>query len=209
MSAAPKSAAAGNTRMGELYPHANQEIAQIYIQSAVPNAPKHTGFVPNGSDPETKTTQAFRLFDTHHEDPKLAYGASFKQQATIRVHTPNAMNQAFFSDENMEYLQQEIRYRVWDRSGGKHIIDRQRADDLKTIMRAYYFQFSRNVPGKEREEIHDLDERVLDFCVGDILGSINMYVYNQRELLDFPEPIGRPVNPHVMGTKSREFKSFF
>jgi hypothetical protein len=203
------SAAAGNTRLGELYPHVNEEISQIYIQTAVPNAPKHTGYIPNASDPETKTTQAFRLFDTHHEDPKLAYGALFKQQATIRVHTPNALNQAFFSEENMEYLQQEIRYRVWEKSGGKHVIDRQRADDLKTIMRAYYLQFSRNVPGKEREEIHDLDERVLDFCVGDILGSINMYIYNQRELLDFPEPIGRPINAHVMGTKSKEFKSFF
>jgi len=205
----PKTAAGGNTKLGELYPKVNDEIAKIYIQSAVPNAPHHTGFVPNGSDPETKTTQAFRLFDTHHDDPKLAYGASFKQQATIRVHAPNALNQAFFSEENMDYLQNEIRYRVWSKSGQKHIIDRQRPDDLKTIMRAYYLQFSRNVPGKEREEMEDLDERVLDFCVGDILGSINMYVYNQRELLDFPEPIGRPVNPHVMGTKSREFKSFF
>lgn len=204
-----KNAAGGNTKLGELYPKVNDEIAKIYIQSAVPNAPKHTGYVPNASDPETKTTQAFRLFDTHYDDPKLSYGASFSQQATIRVHTPTALNQAFFSEENMEYLQQEIRYRVWSKSNQKHVIDRQRADDLKTIMRAYYLQFSRNVPGKEREELNDLDERVLDFCVGDILGSINMYVYNQRELLDFPEPIGRPVNPHVMGTKSREFKSFF
>lgn len=204
-----KNAAGGNTKLGELYPKVNDEIAKIYIQSAVPNAPKHTGYVPNASDPETKTTQAFRLFDTHYDDPKLSYGASFSQQATIRVHTPTALNQAFFSEENMEYLQQEIRYRVWSKSNQKHVIDRQRADDLKTIMRAYYLQFSRNVPGKEREELNDLDERVLDFCVGDILGSINMYVYNQRELLDFPEPLGRPVNPHVMGTKSREFKSFF
>jgi len=205
----PKTAAAGNTKLGELYPKVNDELTHIYIQSAVHNAPKHTGFVPNASDPETKTTQAFRLFDTHHEDPKLAYGASFSQQATIRIHAPNVLNQAFFSDENMEYLQQEIRYRVWSKSNKKHIIDRQRPDDLKTIMRAYYLQFSRNVPGKEREELNDLDERVLDFCVGDILGSINMHIYTQRELLDFPEPLGRPINPHVMGTKSREFKSFF
>jgi hypothetical protein len=102
--AEPKTAAAGNTKLGELYPKVNDEITQFYIHTAVPNAPKHTGFVPNASDPETKTTQAFRLFDTHHEDPKLSYGASFKQQATIRVHTPTALNQAFFSDENMDYL---------------------------------------------------------------------------------------------------------
>jgi len=204
-----KTAAAGNTTLGELYPRPTRELAQVYVQSAVPNAPQHNGYIPNAKDPETKSTQAFRLFDTHREDPKLAYGSTFAQQATIRVHVATPLNQAFFSEENMDYLQQEIRYRVWVKSANKHVIDRQRPDDLKTVMRSYYLQFSRNVPGEERKEMQDLDERVINFCVDDILGSINMYLYNQKELLDFPDPIGRPVNPHVAGTKSREFKSFF
>ena len=204
-----KSAAAGNTTLGELYPKVNRELAQIYVESAVPNAPQHTGYVPNANDPEVRSTQAFRLFDTHHEDPKLAYGSTFAQQALVRIFTATPLNQAYFSEENMEYIQQEIRYRVWVKSGNKHVIDRQRPDDVKTVMRSYFLQFSRNIPGKEREEIREIDERVINFCVDDILGSINMHLYTQKELLDFPAPIANPINPHVAGTRSREFKSFF
>lgn len=194
---------------GELYPNRNDEINRYYVDSAIPGAPKHTGFVPNLADDETRSTQAFRMFTTHYEDPKLAYGSTFQQQATIRIHTPNVLNQAFFSEENIKYLQDEIRYRVWIKSDKKHIIDPQRPDDLKTIMRSYYLQYSLNVPGNEREELEMLNNRVLVYCVNDILGAINMFIYSRNQILEYPEQISRPINPHIVGTKGAEFKSFF
>jgi hypothetical protein len=165
--------------------------------------------VPNLGDPETRASQAFKLFQTHYEDPRLAYGSKFNQQATIRIHTATPVNQAFFSEANIHYLQTEIRYRVWVKSGKKHVIDAQRPDDLKTIMRSYYLQYSNNVPGEEAKEVNDLNERVLVFCVDDVLGSINMYLYNRNQVQEYPEQISRPINPHIVGTKSAEFKSFF
>lgn len=195
--------------MGELYPRQTDEISRIYMESAIPGAPKHTGFVPNLADPETRSTQAFRLFDTHYQYPELAYGSTFKQQATVRIHTATPLNQAFFSDANITYLQNEIRYRVWLESNKKHVIDPQRPDELKTIMRSYYLQYSKNVPGKEAEELKELNERVLTYAVSNILCEINMYLYYRKDLLDFPDPISHPMNPHIFGTKSAEFKSFF
>jgi hypothetical protein len=194
---------------GELYPRQVGEVAQYYIESAVRSAPKHTGFVPNLADDETKDTQAFKLFSTHYEDPKLAYGSTFQQQATIRVHTPTPLNQAFFSDANIQYLQDEIRYRVWLKSDKKHVIDPQRPDDLKTIMRAYYLQYNLNIEKDAAKELEGLNQRVLQFCVDDILGSINMYLYNRSQILNYPEQISRPINPHIVGTKGAEFKAFF
>jgi hypothetical protein len=119
------------------------------------------------------------------------------------------VNQAFFSEANIQYLQDETRYRVWIKSDKKHTIDPQRLDDLKTIMRSYYLQYSENVPGQERKELNELNERVLSFCVDDILGAINMYIYSRNQILEYPEQIGRPVNPHIRGTKGAEFKAFF
>ena len=121
---------------GELYPTKGDDINRYYIDSAIPGAPKHTGFVPNLADEETKATQAFRIFSTHYESPKLAYGSTFQQQATIRIHTATPVNQAFFSEANIKYLQDETRYRVWVKSDKKHTIDPQRLDDLKIIMSA-------------------------------------------------------------------------
>jgi hypothetical protein len=194
---------------GELYPTKGDEITRYYVENAIPGAPKHTGFVPNLVDEETRATQAFRLFSTHYEDPKLAYGSTFQQQATIRIHTPTPVNQAFFSEANIKYLQDEIRYRVWIKSDKKHTIDNQRPDDLKTIMRSYYLQYSANVPGQEKKELDELNERVLAFCVDDIMGAINMYLYNRNQILEYPEQISRPINPHIRGTKGAEFKAFF
>jgi len=195
--------------MGELYPRKDDKIDEFYIRTAIPSAPMHTGYVPNIADAETASSQAFRLFQTHWQDPKLPFGSTFQQQATIRIHTPTSVNQSFFSENNINFLQDEIRYRVWEKSGKKHIIDRQREDDLKVIMRAYYLQYSENIPGNEERELRNLNERVLAYCVDDILGSINMYLYNRNQLLNYPEQISRPINPHVVGTKSAEFKSFF
>ena len=119
------------------------------------------------------------------------------------------MNQTFFSQENIDLIQAEMRYRVWVKSGKKHMIDPQRPDELKTIMRSYYLQYGGNVPGREAEEVNELNERVLAFCVDDVLGSINMFLHNRKEVLDFPVPIGNPVNADIKGTKSAEFKAFF
>ena len=194
---------------GELFPIRTDELSRYYVETAVPNAPKHTGFVPTLADPETNSTQAYRLFNTYQEDPKLPYGSSFNQQATIRIHTSTSLNQAFFSEENMQLLQDELRYRVWLKSGKQHVIDPQRPDELKTIMRSYYLQYAGNVPGREKEELEGLNERVLAFCVDDVLGSINMFLHNRKEVLDFPEPISNPSNFNVKGTKGAEFKTFF
>jgi hypothetical protein len=54
-----------------------------------------------------------------------------------------------------------------------------------------------------------LNERVLTYCVNDILGSINTFLYHRNDILDFPAPISNPINPDVRGTKTAEFKAFF
>ena len=76
-------------------------------------------------------------------------------------------------------------------------------------MRSYYLEYAGNVPGREKEELEGLNERVLAFCVADVLGSINMFLHNRKEVLDFPMPISNPVNADVKGTKGAEFRSFF
>ena len=194
---------------GEIYPRRTGELNNFYVDTAIRSAPKHTGYVPNLAEPETRDTQAFKLFSTHHEDPKLAYGSTFQQQATIRVHTATPLNQSFFSDANIQHLQDEIRYRVWEKSGRKHVIGQQKPDDLKTIMRAYYLQYQINDEKNVAKELSDLNERVLKFCVDDVLGSINMYLYNRSQILNYPDQIDRPVNAKIYGTKGAELKAFF
>jgi len=185
------------------------ELDQIYIGTAIQGAPKHTGLVPNLADPETNTTEAFRLFQTHYEDPRLPFGSTFNQQATIRIHVATPLNQLYFSENNINFLQDEIRHRVWIASNNKHTIERQNPDDLKTIMRSYYLQYSMNDPDRVKEELDVLNERVLRFAVDRVMVEINQYVKYRNDILNYPEQISRPVNANMVGTKSAEFKRFF
>jgi hypothetical protein len=185
------------------------ELDRLYIETAIPGAPKHTGFVPNLADPEVHTTEAFRLFKMHADDPKLPFGSQFKQQATVRIHTPTPLNQSFFSDQNIDHIHSEIRYGVWVASNNQYIIDRQNDDDLKTIMRSYYLQYSMNDPAKMKEELESLNKRVVGFAVDRVMVEAKQYVKYRKDILDYPDPISRPINVNIVGSKSAEFKSFF
>jgi hypothetical protein len=187
----------------------NSELNQYYIGTAVPNAPKNTGYVPNLMDPEVRATQAFRTFTTHAEDPRLPYAATFQQQATIRIHVPTPLNQAFFSNENIQRIQDEIRYGVYVASNGEYVIEPQNLDDLKTIMRSYYLQYSMNDPDKVQEELAALNKRVIAFAVDRVMVEIKQYIKYRKDILQYPDPISRPVNANITGSKSAEFKSFF
>ena len=187
----------------------SSELDKIYIESAIKDAPKHTGYVPNLADTEESTPSAFKLFKLFHEDPTLPFGETFAQQATIRNHTKNPLNQAFFSERNIEYLHDELRYRVHSLSKGEYTIERQSDEDLKTIMRSYYLQYSMNDPARVKEELKELNERVLVFAVDRVMVEVKQYLKYRNDILEYPDPIGRPINANIVGTKSAEFKTFF
>lgn len=185
------------------------ELSRYFVESAVPNAPKNTGFVPNLADPEVSSTEAFRLFRMHAEDPRLPFASTFQQQATIRIHTPTPLNQAFFSERNIQFLQNEIRYGVWVASNNEYVIEPQNPDDLKTIMRSYYLQYSMNDPDKMQEELDSLNRRVIAFAVDRVMVEVKQYMKYRKDLLTYPDPISRPINANIVGSKSAEFKTFF
>ena len=187
----------------------SSELNRFYIETAIPDAPKHTGFVPNLIDPETQSVQAFRTFDMHKEEPRLPYGSTFQQQATIRIHTSTPLNQSFFSETNIQHLQDEIRYGVWKASNNQYVIDPQNPDDLKIVMRSYYLQSSTHDPDKVQQELDALNSRVVGFAVDRVMVEVKQYVKYRKDILEYPDPISRPVNVNITGSKSAEFKSFF
>ena len=119
------------------------------------------------------------------------------------------MNSAFFAVSNREKLQEDIKRRVYELSGGKHVIDRQSDDDLFTIMRSYYLQYSRNDPSAVAEELEALNLRVVEYCSNHIMSEIGAYIYYRADQENFPEPISAPTNANVYGTRQNELKSFF
>lgn len=181
-------------------------LERYYTQTAIPDAPKNTGRVPNLEG--ANNGSGYRQFVVHAEDPSVRQ-VPYAAQALTRIHTVTPLNSVFFHEGNVKHIKDEIRYRVWVKSNKKHVIDAPGDDDVKTIMRSYYLQYSGNDPNNVRGEMEMLNDRVITYCVDYILGEINMYVYYRNDQLNFPAPIANPVNANLTGTKSAEFKAFF
>lgn len=181
-------------------------LERYYTQTAIPDAPKNTGRVPNLEGPSGGS--GTRQFVVHAEDPSVKR-VPYAAQALTRVHEVTPLNAAYFSDRNVRYVKDEIRFRVWAKSDKTHVIEAPNDDDIKTIMRSYYLQYSGNDPNNVRGEIELLNERVITYSVDYILGEINMYLRYRRDQTNFPSPLANPINANLTGTKSAEFKAFF
>lgn len=133
---------------------------------------------------------------------------SFGQEALRGNTTANALSQLYFSQKNVDALQEGIRYMVYVKSGEKHVIDKQSDTDLKIVMRSIYLEYGRNLPFDIVGQVKDLNTRVLDFCVERILEEINMYMHYRVDISKNYEPMPRSENTSSAGTKTLIMKEF-
>lgn len=183
------------------FPWANS-LADFYTQTAIPNAPKHTGRLPLSDQESRMTVPASVLFAP---EPSMA-SATVKENIQFR-HSNTSLNTQFFGPENVETIQQEIRATVSRMVNAQ--IDRQSDPDLLMVMRSYYLTYAQNIPGNEAQELAQLNERVVAFCSNRIAVEVEAYRYYRKDILDFPAPIARGIDTQIYGTRTGELKSFF
>jgi hypothetical protein len=143
--------------------------------------------------------------------PGFAYSTTAPDNAGMEGVRGNLertlLSQTFFSAENFQIIQNAIRKSAFDHTGS--IIDPVGTDDLFMVMRAIYLQYSRNLPTQIAEQIKDLDDRVVAYCVPKIVAEVNMYRYYLKDISTLPVQISQPVNVSSAGTRSLPFKPFF
>ena len=180
-------------------------LHEFYTGTAIPNAPKHTGRLPLSGDEEKSTLPPFTLTA---QEPYVVPTRVAEQMQYRHESTP--LNSVFFSEGNIENLQNAIISAVYQMSGNKrYIIDKQNEADLKTIMRSYYLQYAQNDPSRVAEELELLNNRVIGWSANNILVEIEAYKYYRKDIEDFPAPIERPVMTNIYGTRTGELKRFF
>ena len=143
--------------------------------------------------------------------PGFAYATSAPSNAGMEGVRGNMertpMNQAYFSPANFQIIQNAIRKKVFDYTS--KVIDPVGTDDLFMVMRAMYLQYSRNLDTHIPEQIAELNERVVAWCVPKIVAEVNMYATYLKDISTLPTPMMQPVNVSSAGTKSLPFKPFF
>lgn len=107
----------------------------------------------------------------------------------------------FFSEQNINTIQKELRYRVYTGSNNKYIIDKQNENDILLIMRSIYLQYSK-IPEdikQYKNEINKLNKLVLNEIIPKILTEINMYKHYLKDIDKVNDPINLPVNNNLKG----------
>lgn len=155
--------------------------------------------------------------DLNEETGELAHVSGYMYATTAPSSAPtsgirgnreaNLLNQTYFSAPNFQIIQNAIRKNVYDKTG--EIIDPVSTDDLFMVMRAIYLQYGRNLPTHIREQIEELNERVVTWCVPKIVAEVNMYKTYKKDISTMPIPMAHPVNQSGAGTRSLPFKQFF
>jgi len=166
-------------------------------------SPQNSGRVPNIK--ENYNSVPFQLYDQKSD---ILY-KDVRKELVGTQHTSTPLNTTFFSDSNIELLQQKIQEQVFNMSGNKHRIDRQSDDDLKLIMRSYYLMFGRNNPDDIAGDLADLNARVIGYSSAKIFSELDFYFFYLKDIENFATPIANPTNVKVYGSRTGELKSFF
>lgn len=120
---------------------------------------------------------------------------------TRRYQGETPLNRAYFSKANMKIVQNAIRRRIFDLSGGTQVIDEQNQFELRTVMRSIFLDYARHLPTNIPEQIAELNERVIEYCVEHVWSSVQHYLKYLNDISHMPTPIAAPVQVSIKGDK--------
>lgn len=126
---------------------------------------------------------------------------SFASQAIRHLHSESKVGEVFFSKQNIEALQQGIRYSVFVKTEKKFNIDNQSETDLQVIMRSIYLQYCKNLDYDILCQVKDLNAKVLDYCIPKILAELNHHISFINDISYLPVPMDRGQHVSTSGSK--------
>lgn len=152
---------------------------------------------------EVADRDIYQLFE---EDDKP--DNNFQNEALGSQLSTNQLSLIFFSQQNVDLLNEAIRYSIYKKSCGKHIISRQNETQLRLIMRSIYFQYSKNRQYGILDQVKTLNTYVLEFCIPNILSEIGLYARYRSDIEQLPAPLAYGDYITTKGSKVLEQKEF-
>ena len=155
---------------------------------------------------DIKTPNTSTLFQMYDKIPA-------NQCVTFRNPTEGLWNStnlslAFFSQENIQIIQNGIRAGVYEMSNGQYVIGQQDCDSLKIIMRSVFLQHSSNKPTDFQNQIIELNKIVLNYCIQQVYSEAQGYVKYINDVSTLAIPISHPVMTNN-NDRQLELKSWF
>jgi hypothetical protein len=116
------------------------------------------------------------------------------------IQSDNVLNKTFFSQKNIDMVQNAIVNEIVQKTGYK--IGRQSELQLQIIMRSMFLQFGRNDPCNIKQQVIELDRKVINYSVDRIIVEISQYLEYKNTINKLPVPMSHPQNLSNAGEKS-------
>jgi hypothetical protein len=119
----------------------------------------------------------------------------------------NVLAQVYFSQENIQIIQNGIRAGVYKMSEGKLNIPPQNIDTLKIIMRSIYLQYAEHYPKDITGQVEYLNSLVLEYAVTSVYSEAIGYLKYVQDQSTLVVPLEKPLS-HDRTYKQLEPKYF-
>lgn len=118
------------------------------------------------------------------------------------------LSRTFYSAANVDALQDAIRYRVYQATDGL-VIGRQSEQELYIVMRSIYLQYGQNQPTDILGQVRDLNQKVLDYAVPEVLSNVRQFQKYKTDISTLPVPLPHAPLATMKGTRTLEITRFF
>ena len=134
------------------------------------------------------TSTLFQMYDKIPANQCVTF-----RNATEGLWNSSSLSNAFFSQQNIQIIQNAIRAGVYNKSNGQYTIGPQDCDSLKIVMRSVFLQNSANQPNNITQQISQLNKIVLDYCIQQVYGEAQGYMKYINDASTLVVPISHPV----------------
>ena len=149
------------------------------------------------------TSTLFEMYDKIPANQCVTF-----RNPTEGLWTDTSLSQAFFSQQNIQILQNGIRSGVYNKSNGQYTIGAQDCDSLKIVMRSVYLQNAANQPNNITGQIVELNKIVLNYCIQQVYSEAQGYMKYIDDASTLVVPIAHPVMANN-SDRELEFKTWF
>jgi hypothetical protein len=118
--------------------------------------------------------------------------ATFREP-TLGQWDETPLSRAYFSQNNIQIVQNGIRAGVYRKSNSQYLVAPQDCDSLKIIMRSIFLQHSVNLDHDIQGQIAALNNMVLDYCVHRVYSEAQGYMKYLHDVSTLAVPLSTPV----------------
>ena len=160
----------------------------------------------NNGRVDIKSPNTSTLFEMYDKIP--ANQCVTFRNPTEGLWTDTQLSKAFFSQQNIQQLQNGIRAGVYHKSNGQYTIGPQDCDSLKIVMRSVYLQHAANQPNNITKQVAELNKIVLNYCIQQVYSEAQGYMKYLDDASTLVVPIAHPIMANN-SDRELEFKTWF